>query len=144
MEKEEIQSILPHRKPLLLVDRVITLEEGKKITAEVTVQKDWPVFEGHFPEYPVLPGIYLTESMAQTADILLLKMDGNQGKLPLLFQIREMRFFHPVYPGAQLEMMAEVIADAGNGMYDCRVSARTENGRAAAGIITLAMKGKQE
>lgn len=143
MEKEEIRRILPHREPLLLVDRVTALEEGKRITAEVTVQKDWPVFEGHFPEHPVLPGIYLVESMAQTADILLLEMDGNQGKLPLFFQISMMRFYHPVYPGDQLQMTAELTADAGSGMYDCRVTARTQKGRAAAGIITLAMRDKK-
>ena len=69
MEKEEIKKILPHREPLLLVDRVTELQLPDRIEAEVDIQKDWQIFQGHFPEQPILPGIYIMESMAQTADI---------------------------------------------------------------------------
>lgn len=85
MEKEEIKKILPHREPLLLVDRVTELQLPDRIEAEVDIQKDWQIFQGHFPEQPILPGIYIMESMAQTADILLLLSEQNRGKLPLFF-----------------------------------------------------------
>ena len=91
-----------------------------------------------------MPGIYIMESMAQTADILLLLSEQNRGKLPLFFQVSQMRFYHPVYPGARLYLSAQLISDAGNGMYDCRVTAKTDAGRAAVGVITLAMKAKSE
>ena len=68
MEKEEIKKILPHREPLLLVDRVTELQLPDRIEAEVDIQKDWQIFQGHFPEQPILPGIYIMESMAQTAE----------------------------------------------------------------------------
>jgi 3-hydroxymyristoyl/3-hydroxydecanoyl-(acyl carrier protein) dehydratase len=144
MEKEEIKKILPHREPLLLVDRVTELQLPDRIEAEVDIQKDWQIFQGHFPEQPILPGIYIMESMAQTADILLLLSEQNRGKLPLFFQVSQMRFYHPVYLGARLYLSAQLISDAGNGMYDCRVTAKTDAGRAAVGVITLAMKAKSE
>ena len=134
MEKEEIRKILPHREPLLLVDRVTELQLPDRIEAEVDIQKDWQIFQGHFPEQPILPGIY----------ILLLLSEQNRGKLPLFFQVSQMRFYHPVYPGERLYLSAQLISNAGNGMYDCRVTAKTDAGRAAAGVITLAMKAKSE
>ena len=140
MEKDEIEKILPHREPLLLVDRVTKLYPPDRIEAEVDIQTDWQIFQGHFPEKPVLPGIYIMESMAQTADILLLLMEQNRGKLPLFFQVSQMRFYHPVYPGERLYLSAQLVCDAGNGMYDCGVTAKTDAGRAAVGMITLAMK----
>lgn len=144
MEKEEIKKILPHREPLLLVDRVTELELPDWIEAEVDIQEDWQIFQGHFPGQPVLPAIYIMESMAQTADILLLLLEQNRGKLPLFFQVSQMRFYHPVYPGERLYLSAQLIFDAGNGMYDCRVTANTDVGRVAAGVITLAMKANIE
>ena len=140
IEKEEIKKILPHREPLLLVDRVTMLTAGERIEAEVNVDADWMIFAGHFPEKPVLPGIYIMESMAQTADLLLLYPEENRGKLPLFFQVSQMRFYHPVYPTDQMYLTAQLMSDAGNGMYDCRVTARTKQCRVAAGIITLALK----
>lgn len=82
------------------------------VEAEVDIQKDWQIFQGHFPEQPILPGIYIMESMAQTADILLLLSEQNRGKLPLFFQVSQMRFYHPVYPGVRLYLSAQLTSDS--------------------------------
>lgn len=137
MKKEEIKKILPHREPLLLVDRVTELQLPDRIEAEVDIQKDWQIFQGHFPEQPVLPGVYIMESMAQTADILLLLSEQNRGKLPLFFQVSQMRFYHPVYPGERLYLSAQLVSDAGNGMYDCRVTAKTDAVRQRSFVFLL-------
>ena len=139
-----ILDLLPHRYPFLLVDRVVEIQRMSNIRAYKNLTFNEPFFQGHFPEQPILPGIYIMESMAQTADILLLLSEQNRGKLPLFFQVSQMRFYHPVYPGARLYLSAQLISDAGNGMYDCRVTAKTDAGRAAVGVITLAMKAKSE
>ena len=69
LEKEEIKKILPHREPLLLVDQATLSASENQVEAKVNVEADWLVFTGHFPEKPMLPGSYMIESMAQTADI---------------------------------------------------------------------------
>mgnify|MGYP000001893024 FL=1 len=144
LEKEEIKKILPHREPLLLIDQATLSASENRVEAKVNVEADWLVFTGHFPEKPMLPGNYMIESMAQTADILLLFPEQNRGKIPLLFQVSQMRFYHPVYPGECMYLTAEIMTDAGNGMYDCKVSARTETGRVAAGVITLVLKTMEQ
>ena len=81
MEKEEIKKILPHREPLLLVDRVTELQLPDRIEAEVDIQKDWQIFQGHFPEHPILPGIFIMESMAHVLTLydlsVFLKVQSN-------------------------------------------------------------------
>lgn len=144
LEKEEIKKILPHREPLLLIDQATLSASENRVEAKVNVEADWLVFTGHFPEKPMLPGNYMIESMAQTADILLLFPEQNRGKIPLLFQVSQMRFYHPVYPGECMYLTAEIMTDAGNRMYDCKVSARTETGRVAAGVITLVLKTMEQ
>lgn len=137
---EEILKLLPHRPPILLVDRIINCEPARIIETEFAVRADLPVFAGHFPETPILPGVYMIECMAQTADLLLLQMEKNRGKLPILFQVGAMRFMRPAVPGDLLQIRAELLADAGNDMYEFRVSASVNGKRAASGKITLAMR----
>ena len=69
MEKEEIKKILPHREPLLLVDRVTELQLPDRIEAEVDIQKDWQIFQGHFPEFAVMPGVLIVEALAQVGAV---------------------------------------------------------------------------
>ena len=121
LNQSAIKDLLPHRSPLLLVDEA-WLEE-KNAEASLYLSPDWDIFQGHFPDKPVLPGIYLTESMAQTADLVLLSLPGNAGKLPYFMGIRNMRFIRPVCPGATIKLCAGLLCDAGSGLYECTVSA---------------------
>jgi len=97
MDIEEIKKILPHRDPILLVDRVI--EKGEDyIIAEKKIEIDNPVFKGHFPDYPIYPGVYIIEGMAQAAGLMLLK--GNE--IPLFLGIDSARFKAEVRPDCVL------------------------------------------
>jgi len=98
----EIQRILQHRHPFLLVDRVLELEPGRRAVGlkNVTVNEDF--FTGHFPGNPIMPGVLIVEAMAQVGGILLLATTGNEGKLAFFAGIDKMRFRRPVLPGDQL------------------------------------------
>lgn len=124
LNQSAIKELLPHRSPLLLLDEAWL--EGKNVEASLYISPDWQIFEGHFPDAPVLPGIYLAESMAQAADLILLSLPGNSGKLPYFMGIKNMRFIRPVYPGATVKLRAELLCDAGGGLYECTVSAFLE------------------
>jgi 3-hydroxyacyl-[acyl-carrier-protein] dehydratase len=105
---EEIQRLLPHRYPFLLVDRVIELDPGKTITAIKNVTINEPFFQGHFPGHPVMPGVLIVEAMAQTAGLLTQitsQMQGNSGS-PLFYLVKvdNARFSAVVSPGDQLRM----------------------------------------
>lgn len=139
LEKKDILNILPQREPLLLIDRA-ELISYSSVQAEVFLNPDWEIFHGHFPEHPVLPGIYITESMAQAADLILLSLPGNEKKLPLFLGISQMRFLRPAYPGDTMQLFARIECDPGNGMYDCSVSASINNKKIAIGKISLALK----
>ena len=105
MTIEEIKEYLPHRFPFLLIDRVLSLEEGKRIVALKNVSVNEPFFPGHFPHYAVMPGVLIVEAMAQAAAILSLKTIGhkNDGKWVYYFVgIDGARFKRPVVPGDQL------------------------------------------
>ncbi len=108
VDVEQIQRLLPHRYPFLLVDRVIELEKGKRITALKNVTINEPFFQGHFPGHPVMPGVLIVEAMAQTAGLLTQitsQIDGNNGS-PLFYLVKvdNARFSAVVVPGDQLRM----------------------------------------
>lgn len=138
LEKSDILNILPQRPPILLVDSALITENGTA-QAELYVDPEWDIFRGHFPGAPVLPGVYLIESMAQTADLLLLLPEENRGRLPVFMGVKQMRFIRPVKPGSHLYMTAEPVQESA-GIATYRVSARTSEGRAAAGQIELILK----
>lgn len=140
LNKDEIKKFLPHRDPILMLDFVTEVIVGEKIESEVFVNPAWSIFEGHFPQYPILPGIYLTEAMAQNAALLLLLNNNNAGKLPILFSIQNMRFQRPVVPEDHLNLYAEIVTDAGNDLYDCKVFVKIEDKTVASGMITLALR----
>lgn len=103
--------ILPHRYPILLVDRIIEMELGKRIVGLKNVSANEPVFQGHFPGFPLMPGVYILEAMAQVGGILMIKsLDLEIGRYAIVFAgIDEARFKKPVYPGDQLRLELEVI-----------------------------------
>ncbi|HOJ94037.1 MAG TPA: 3-hydroxyacyl-ACP dehydratase FabZ, partial [Fervidobacterium nodosum] len=100
MNKEEIMKILPHREPILLVDEVLEIGEDY-VVAKKYVKKDEPVLKGHFPDYPIYPGVYIIEGLAQASGIMLLRT--NTGKVvPLFLGIDEARFKKEVRPECEL------------------------------------------
>lgn len=105
---EDIRRILPHRYPLLLVDRVTELEPGKRIAGYKLVSANEPQFQGHFPEYSLMPGVLIVEAMAQLGGIAVLTLPECAGKLPMFAGIDRLRFRGQVRPGDRLDMWVEI------------------------------------
>lgn len=97
-----ILDCLPHRYPILLVDRVLEIEEGKRIVGLKNVTINEPFFQGHYPGEPVMPGVLILEAMAQAGAILLLTTDSFKGAVPLFGAIDNVKFKRMVVPGDQL------------------------------------------
>jgi 3-hydroxyacyl-[acyl-carrier-protein] dehydratase len=109
MDIKQIMSILPHRNPFLMVDRILEIEPGKSITGIKNVTINEPFFTGHFPEHPVMPGVLIIEAMAQVACILAYKSDeALSDKLTYFVGIDNARFRKPVMPGDQLRFEIEI------------------------------------
>lgn len=106
---KEIKEILPHRYPFLLVDKVENIEVGKKIVAYKNVSVNEEFFNGHFPEYPVMPGVLIIEALAQAGAIVILTKDEFKGKIPLFAGINKARFKKQVIPGDILKLEVEII-----------------------------------
>ncbi|WP_100009921.1 3-hydroxyacyl-ACP dehydratase FabZ [Lentibacillus sediminis] len=109
MNVEEIKEIIPHRYPFLLVDKVTEMEEGKRVAGIKNVTANEPFFQGHFPEYAVMPGVLMVEALAQVGAIAVLGMEANKGKLGYLAGVDKCRFKRQVRPGDQLEMEVEIL-----------------------------------
>jgi len=107
---KEIMGILPHAYPLLLVDRIVEMEAGKRIVGIKNVTYNEPFFPGHFPGRPIMPGVLIVEAMAQTAGILVFSsLPQEQFKRPVYFLgIDNVRFRKPVIPGDQLRLELEI------------------------------------
>ena len=104
LDINEIRRILPHRYPMLLVDRIVELE-AERIVGIKNVTATEPFFSGHFPDFPVMPGVLIVEAMAQTAGVLVLKsIPDRESKLVLLVSIERAKFRRPVVPGDQLRL----------------------------------------
>ena len=106
---EQIKEIIPHRYPFLLVDKVTEVEEGKRIVGYKNVTINEPFFQGHFPEYPVMPGVLIVEALAQVGAISVLQQEENKGKIGFLAGIDKCRFKRQVVPGDQLKLEVEII-----------------------------------
>lgn len=104
LDVTEIQKIIPHRYPMLLIDRVEELEAGKRVVAIRNVTAHEQVFNGHFPGNPVLPGVLIVEAMAQTGAVALLSMDEFKGKTAYFGGIKEAKFRKVVRPGDTLRI----------------------------------------
>lgn len=104
LSSEDIQRIIPHRFPFLLVDRVLEMEAGKRIVAQKNVSVGEWFFQGHFPDYPIMPGVLIVEALAQAGAILLLSEESSKGRLPLFAGINDCRFRAQVRPGDVLRL----------------------------------------
>ena len=109
MDVQEITEILPHRYPMLMVDRILEITEDSIIGIK-NVTADEPHFTGHFPGYPVMPGVLIIEAMAQAAGVLVAKLaPQTRGKIMFLASVEEAKFRRPVVPGDQLRLEMKMI-----------------------------------
>lgn len=135
----DIRGIIPHRYPFLLVDRVLELEPGKKIVAFKNVSANEPFFQGHFPEFPIMPGVLIVEALAQAAGICAnVGQEGDDKKLGVFASIDEMKFKRQVVPGDVLRLEAEILSMK-MGVVKAKVLATVEGKTAAEGEIKFAM-----
>ncbi|MBO2944869.1 3-hydroxyacyl-ACP dehydratase FabZ [Paenibacillus sp. F411] len=104
----QIQDIIPHRPPFLLVDKIIEMEEGQRAVGIKNVTMNEPFFTGHFPQYPVMPGVLITEALAQVGAIAMLSVESNKGKLGFLAGLDGFRFRGQVVPGDTLRLEVEI------------------------------------
>src|SRR3989304_9032512 len=108
MSRKDIEGIIPHRDPFLLIDKIIEIEPGKRIKAVKYVKKIEYYFKGHFPGSPIMPGVLIVETIAQAGAVLMLMIPKNKGKLVLLAGIDKARFKRIVKPGDELTIELEL------------------------------------
>ncbi|MFC7678588.1 3-hydroxyacyl-ACP dehydratase FabZ [Paenibacillus sp. GCM10028914] len=137
----QIQEIIPHRPPFLLVDKIVEIEEGKRAIGIKNVTINEPFFVGHFPEYAVMPGVLIVEALAQVGAVAILSMEGNRGKLGFLAGIDGFRFRGQVVPGDTLRLEVEITRL--KGMIGKGKAVATVEGRTVAeGEIMFALSDK--
>ncbi|MCK7595678.1 3-hydroxyacyl-ACP dehydratase FabZ [Microbulbifer sp. CAU 1566] len=142
MDVQEIRQYLPHRYPFLLVDRVVELEEGKSITGYKNISINEEVFNGHFPEMPIFPGVMIVEALAQVSGILGFKTLGQKpedGYLYLFAGIDNVRFKRQVVPGDRLQLESVVVSER-RGIWKFAGKASVDGELAASADILCAVK----
>lgn len=108
LDKTQIEAIIPHRDPFLLIDRIEELVPGKKATGYWKLTEDKFFFKGHFPNYPVTPGVLIIESLAQVGAVAMLSIEENKGKIAFFAGIDGVRFKKEVKPGDELRLEVEI------------------------------------
>ncbi len=114
LDIEAIKQILPHRYPFLLVDRILTLEPGKRAVGLKNITANEPFFQGHFPQRSIMPGVLIIEIMAQVGGVMILSLEEHQGKLAYIGTVDNAKFRRPVVPGDTLEVEVELLRLRGN------------------------------
>ena len=138
LSAQQIQEVLPHRWPFLLVDRIEELEPGVRAVGLKNVSINEPFFQGHFPGYPIMPGVLIVEALAQVGSIALLTVEQNKGKAGFFAGIDSFRFRKPVKPGDVLRMevtLSRIRGAVGKGTATAKVDGTT----VAAGELTFAL-----
>jgi len=105
---QQIQEIIPHRPPFLLVDRILEVEAGKRAVGIKNVTINEPFFTGHFPEYAVMPGVLIVEALAQVGTVAMMLVEANKGKIGFFAGIDNFRFREQVTPGDTLTLEVEI------------------------------------
>ena len=113
LNKEEIENIIPQREPFLMIDEVAEYVPGESAIAYKNVNEQEWYFKGHFPGNPIMPGVLITESLAQTGAVAILSMDENKGKNALFGGIDKMKFKRKVVPGDRLKLEVKIIKRKG-------------------------------
>ncbi|MDF1542955.1 MAG: 3-hydroxyacyl-ACP dehydratase FabZ [Anaerosomatales bacterium] len=129
LDVDAITEIIPHRYPFLLVDRIEELAEGERAVGIKNVTANEPFFPGHFPDYPVMPGVLIVEALAQVGAVALLSVDANKGKLAFFAGIDKVRFKRQVRPGDTLRL--EVTITRSRGAIGFGEAVATVNGETA-------------
>ena len=139
LSRAEIEAILPHRDPFLLLDEVVELAPGERVVARKRVRPDEWYLSGHFPGRPIMPGVLIVEAMAQAGAVVVLSEEENRGKLALFAGIDGVRFKRVVEPGDELELTCElerVRGPIGKG----KATAKVDGQLAARGTLTFAVE----
>jgi 3-hydroxyacyl-[acyl-carrier-protein] dehydratase len=137
--RREIEEILPHRDPFLLIDEVLELEPGRRVVARREVRVEDPWFAGHFPGRPVMPGVLIVEAMAQTGAVAVLVEEGNRGKIAFFAGIDDCRFKRIVEPGDVLTLTCEIDTVRGP-IGRGKATAHVGDELAARGTLTFAVE----
>lgn len=139
LNKEQIKEIIPHREPFLLIDEVVALEPGVKAVAKTYIREDDFWFAGHFPDFPVTPGVLIIEMLAQTGAVCAGSLPENKGKIALFAKIDKARFRRQVLPGDVLTLevtMARMRKSVGIG----KAIATVDGEEAASAELTFAFQ----
>ncbi|MDP1808856.1 MAG: 3-hydroxyacyl-ACP dehydratase FabZ [Actinomycetota bacterium] len=108
MDSIEIQKIIPHRPPFLLIDEIVELQPGKRAVGTKNVTADEWFFQGHFPGYPIMPGVLIIEALAQTGAVVILSLPEHAGKIVLFARIDKVKFKREVKPGDRLLLEVDI------------------------------------
>lgn len=108
LNREQIQEIIPHRDPFLLIDEIVEMEEGKRVVAMKYVNGEEYYFKGHFPQEQVMPGVLIVEALAQAGAVAILSMEEHRGKIAYFGGIKEAKFRQKVVPGDTLRLEVEL------------------------------------
>ena len=143
LNSKEIMEILPHRYPFLMVDKIIELEENKRAVGIKCVTFNEPFFQGHFPGEPTMPGVMITEALAQVGGIMIMANKSGKKYIPYLAGIKKMRFKKPVFPGDVLRMEVEMIGGKGN-MGKVKGNVKVDGKIVAIGEMAFALIPEEE
>ena len=114
LNKEQIMEIIPHRDPFLLIDEINEMTPGQKVVATKHIREDEYWFNGHFPEYPVTPGVLLIEMLAQAGAVCMLSLEEHKGKIGFLGGVNNAKFRRQVLPGDTVKLEVEMIKIRGS------------------------------
>lgn len=144
LDINEIREYLPHRYPFLLVDRVVSIEEGVSIVAYKNVTSNEPFFNGHFPDLPVMPGVLIVEAMAQAAGILgfrTMNKKPSDGSIYYFVGADDLRFKRPVVPGDRLMLEASIESEK-RGIWKFKVRSHVEGELVSSATILCADRNR--